>query len=359
MSRATCAAICAALCALLFGPQARAADLYSATVPVADQSAEERDAALRNALSTVLVRVTGDRQINSWGDTEPLLANARALVQRYGYERVPATETEPVGLKLIASFDGQAVQREIRQYGLPLWGGQRPEHLLWVALRDDGQPRALIDQTTADERVPIMREVAQERGLPISFPLLDLQDRRQLNFADVWGGFSENVAIASQRYSAQQTVTAAIGQEGGLWVGRWTLLDGNQVQDSWIITEQSLEDVLAQGVHSLADRQAARLATRSAGYVQTVKVRVRDVFDLYDYGRVLNAFKELNAVKAVLVSEVAQEEIQLRLRFEGDAGTLQRAISLNRMLEAVRSDISTDPFGRPQGADQFSYRLVR
>ena len=349
---------CALICALSGVLPLQASDLYSASAPVTDQSAEQRQEALRAALETVLVRVTGDRAINAWGDSDPILARASALVQRYGYERTEPTEEQPAGLLLKASFDGRAVEAELRQYGLPIWGGRRPEHLLWIALRDDGQPRSLIDQTSADARVPTVREVAALRGLPVRFPLLDLQDRSQLDFADVWGGFTDRVASSSQRYNTEQTVIGAVGQEGGLWVGRWTLMNGYQIQDSWISTDQSLEATLAQGIHGLADRQAARLATRSAGFLQSVNVQVSEVYDLYDYGRVLNLFQGLNAVKSAQVTEVTPQQMQLRLRFEGDLDTLERAIGLQRILQ-VQPSQARDPFGQPLSTDRFSFRLVR
>lgn len=352
------APFCALILALIAMAPAHATELYGATAPVADQSTEQRQEALRAALETVLVRVTGDRAINSWGDSDPILAKATALVQRYGYERTEPTEEQPAGLLLKASFDGRAIERELRQYGLPIWGGRRPEHLLWIALRDDGQPRGLIDQTSADTRVPTVRQVAELRGLPVRFPLLDLQDRSQLDFADVWGGFTERVAISSQRYNTEQTVLGAVGQEGGLWVGRWTLMNGGQVQDSWISTDQSLEATLAQGIHGLADRQASRLATRSAGFLQSINVQVSEVYDLYDYGRVLNLFQGLNAVKSAQVTEVTPEQMQLRLRFEGDLDTLERALGLQRLIQPQISQ-ARDPFGQPLPADRFSFRLVR
>ena len=103
--------LCSALvCALSGALPLHAADLYSASAPVTDQSAEQRQEALRAALETVLVRVTGDRAINSWGDSDPILARASELVQRYGYERTEPTEELPAGLLLKASFDGRAVE---------------------------------------------------------------------------------------------------------------------------------------------------------------------------------------------------------------------------------------------------------
>src|SRR5258706_15949695 len=56
------------------------------------------------------------------------------------------------------------------------------------------------------ERLAAVRKellaVADERGLPVTLPLLDVQDLRAVTFADVWGGFEDRVAAASARYRA-------------------------------------------------------------------------------------------------------------------------------------------------------------
>src|SRR5258706_5789879 len=56
------------------------------------------------------------------------------------------------------------------------------------------------------ERLAAVRKellaVADERGLPVTLPLLDVQDLRAVTFADVWGGFEDRVAAASVRYRA-------------------------------------------------------------------------------------------------------------------------------------------------------------
>lgn len=86
---------------------------YSARVPVADQTAATRDAALRNALREVLGRVSGEPQS---ADLLPILPRAAALVQQYSYE------TGEAGLELVAAFDGRAVDKALREQGLPVWG---------------------------------------------------------------------------------------------------------------------------------------------------------------------------------------------------------------------------------------------
>lgn len=87
---------------------------YEARVPVADQSAPVRENALREALRSVVARVSGDTALYQ---AATLIDQAPQLVQRYGYER------EPDGsLALVAGFDGRAVDNRLKALGLPVWG---------------------------------------------------------------------------------------------------------------------------------------------------------------------------------------------------------------------------------------------
>ena len=151
-------------------------------------------------------------------------------------------------------------------------------------------------------------------------------------------------------------VTAAIGREGGLWVGRWTLLNRDGPVDSWVVTELTPEAAMAEGVHVLADRQAARLAVRSGNFVQTLALRVNGIGNLFDYGRVLGHLEGLNSVQSVQVAEITPGSVLFRLRVEGDRDTLANELALVRMLEPVEGDST---FASPLSGSTQEYRLVR
>lgn len=87
---------------------------YEASVAVADQSTATRDAGLREALSEVIGRVSGEASL---GQAGPILARAPQLVQRYGFQR-----DEYEQLKLTAAFDPRAVEAALKAQNLPVFG---------------------------------------------------------------------------------------------------------------------------------------------------------------------------------------------------------------------------------------------
>src|SRR5690606_41001353 len=114
---------------------------------------------------------------------------------------------------LWAQFDGVSLSRALRQAGLPDWGTERPDVLVWLAV-DDGGDRYLVSESGGQHIAPLVRQAARRRGLPVTLPLLDVEDQRALLFSDVWGGFFGRVETASQRYQPQVILTGKLQRTG-------------------------------------------------------------------------------------------------------------------------------------------------
>lgn len=112
--RALIPMICLVWAAVAAAQAPATAQAYEARVPVPDQSAPVRENALREALRSVVVRISGDAAAYQ---AQSVVDQAQQLVQRYGYQR------EADGsLALVAGFDGRAVEARLKALGLPVWG---------------------------------------------------------------------------------------------------------------------------------------------------------------------------------------------------------------------------------------------
>lgn len=326
MRLTACLALAAALLAM--AAPVRAAQvhgLYEARVPVADQGAGAREGALRDALAAVLVKLTGERELPAQADA--VLQRAGVLVQGYGYEAAPAGRA----LLLHARFDPRAVEAALRAQGLPVWGSNRFTHVVWIALRDDGQRRALLDGDAVAARAAAVAATADARGLPFVFPELDAAERRAVSFDEVWSGDFRSLQGASRRYNVNLVLAGRVGREAGRWVARWTVMNNAGASEEWITTGEALDAALAAGVNELADRQAQRFATQ-AGDARDLRLRVAGIESLRDYGRVLNYLRGLNPVRDAQVEAAGAGLLALRLRVEGDPDTLARVIAAGRVL---------------------------
>ena len=180
--------------------------LYQAEAPVAGRAAEQRNQAIRSAFGKMLIKVTGNRSVAAREELRADVANAARFVQQYSYRSRQDARADEQGATdatngfLRVSFDALAVDRLLREHGLPVWAANRPSVLLWMGVERKGKRRLLTSERDPGVR-SVLEATAAERGLPLIFPLMDLEDRGQLQVSDLWGGFEADIENASRRYS--------------------------------------------------------------------------------------------------------------------------------------------------------------
>ncbi|MCW9058956.1 MAG: DUF2066 domain-containing protein [Gammaproteobacteria bacterium] len=307
--------------------------LYEAEIPVLDQSVAARGPALRQALTEVLIRVSGDRAVAHQPGATALLSQPEVYVQQFGYRPAPAdarTTEEP--WRLWVRFDGAGLEGALRERGLPYWGDERPEILVWLAVEERGRRQLLGEPDVAEAKERLV-SVARRRGLPLIFPLMDLEDRGRVGFSDVWGGFLEPVQAASRRYHPQALLIGRLHQSGtGAWQASWIL----QVQDNeqrWSGSDANQGELVAEGMERVADELAARYAVLdSGGDGARLRITVTGVTDTGDYVRLNRYFASLSAIRSARLQTLAEDRAEYLLQLQGDVASLERALTLGSVL---------------------------
>ena len=319
--------------------------LYEVQVPVADQSAAERNRALEAALGEVVVRVSGTREAARSGGLPSDPGQVDRLVQQYGYL------VTPDGLQLQVRFEPAATDQVLRQMGLPVWGNERPTTLVWLAVQD-GAERRLVGADEPGAAGDALRRSAQRRAVPVILPLLDLEDQSRVRFGDVWGGFFDSVLTASRRYGADAVLIGRLQRQSGGWGARWTLYDRNQTRQ-WDENVGDLSAAAALGVDGLADALAASYAGSStaAASLDRVRVRVDDVRNLDDYAQLSNFLRSREFVSDAQLLAVSGDQAVFELELRGAPDLLRRSLRLWERLAQI------EPVTGNGGAE-LHYRLV-
>ena len=207
-------------------------DLYVAEVLVADEGRQQLRAGARAGLLQVLVRVSGDIAVQENTLIRNSLRRPSDFYDQYSYESTDRTllvaETEQSAKILRLHFEPSAVARLLRQANLPVWGSNRPGVMFWIAI-SDGNQRRILSEADESEIVVSLVEQAKRRGLPVLFPILDLEDASRITSAEVWGAFLDRIERASDRYEPDALMTARIQQDVGRWSGKWSY----RVAGSW------------------------------------------------------------------------------------------------------------------------------
>lgn len=332
------------LCMAPPAPAITIAGLYEAEVSVTDQTAAARKQAVGVALGQVLVRLTGERRAPEGTALVPVLDRAENYVQQYRYSEVEVPADGGTGrpareLRLWVRFDEDALERDLSDLAVPLWGMERPSTLLWLVLADESG-RNWVTAEDHPEIQGLIEVRARARGIAFLAPLLDLQDASALQTSDVWGGFAAAVLQASERYQADTVLSAVIESTAkGIWEGRWTAFIKGETP-TWTTDGDLPEVVVEEGIDRLADLLAEHYAPRNlSAAVGDVSITVSDISDVDQYARVLHYLESLNLVTDIRVTRVEPGQVSFMLTAHGGEAAVDQAIVLGRVLERL-SDAS-------------------
>lgn len=345
---------------------AKVSGLYEAEVQVYSQKRSERSLAMISALAEVLAKVSGQRDAIKVGNVAKAAKRPARFLQQYRYralsdeDRQRELETSKPGSApqmVLFLFDKSAVDKVLRENGLPVWGATRPSTLVWLAVEEEGRRYMVGNNSREPLRDQLQRE-ARRRGLSMLLPLMDLEDQRALGFDDVWGGLSDSIEKASHRYRAEAVLVGRLYRpKGGEWQGQWTLLEGGQLQ-SWrgvgVLPTKLLDEGVAGAVDILASRYAPAGGQQQAGFLP---VTVTDVRTLDDYARVSRYLQSLQQVSQVHAARVEADRITFELDVHGSPDSFSKTVSLGSVLAPYQSLPGETSSGLASGLSQV-YQLL-
>jgi hypothetical protein len=342
---------------LLFAFEAQALEvkgLYEAEVVAEGEEAAQRNSAIRAAFEKMLVKVTGHRNIAARTELSDDLDKAARYVQQYSYRLEdmpvdPAVEQEAAVPKryLKVAFDAQAVDRLLRQRRLPVWSSNRPSGLVWLGEEVGGKRRLVGGEGIAAESVQLS---AMERGVPLDFPLMDLEDQAKMRVADLWGDFERAIWGASYRYSPDFVLTGRLISMGPtLWRAQWRLYHGDRLS-SWERDGADQSLVAYDGVQHAVDLLAARYAPiGSASDSIRVRLRIAGIGDIKDYAGVGRFLRSQSMLEWVGLESVQADVVTYDLQVRGGVEVLEQGLELGGLIER-------DPEA-PPGQGDFAERV--
>lgn len=300
-------------------------DLYTAAVTVADQSEEARSDGASTALQEVLIRVSGNPQVNSNALVKAQLAQANDFVVQFGYGQAKA------GQQLSLHFDPVRVDRLLRQANEAVWGLRRPLLLLWWVDERNGS-RQMMGESTAAEQWQSLAAAAKRRGLPLMLPLMDLDDSMALTSADLWGQFMAPVLSASARYQPDLVVVAKSYAAGGSQQLEWQLYPAAAAasappQASGSVSFSGLAPVPL--VDALADTLAATYGVRAAadGGGDTITLYLSGLNDISALVTARQRLAALATVSRVELQGLQDKRAAFRLYLLGKPADAERALN--------------------------------
>ncbi|MGH8595507.1 MAG: DUF2066 domain-containing protein [Gammaproteobacteria bacterium] len=317
-------------------------NLYTASVPVADDTEAEFKRGLVVAFQVVLVKLTGNSASAERQGVRALAARAQQYNTAFGYERDPLG-----GLRLRADFDVPAASAALRQRGFKVWGKERPELTAILVVIDTGGVTAIADEVhqTIFDALPAqaaIRAIPLRRALPDSATMNSLAEQVS----------DDDMIVDLQTVGAGDPVSARLvgllrQAVDGTWRARWHL----SLEDApleWTTSGDLPTTLVTAGVDRAADEifQHFVNAVEASGE-SSVRLTVLGINTADDYGRVLNYLGSLDAVASLGVARVEGTQVVFALDTRGGLPILAQTISFGHVLSPVADDAAAYQLNSP------------
>lgn len=286
--------------------------LYEADVPVQSQEPAARDAAMRRALEQVLVKLSGTRQVLQNPQLREAIAAAPGYVVQFYFRHddgpaVAAPEAVPEATPralLHVSFQPAALDELLHRAGEPRLSANRPATLVWM-VSDDGSARRIVNAESDPGAIASLLRQADQRGVPLMFPLLDIEDGMAVTPEQLWSLDAAAERTASQRYAAESVLLARVVQSSaGEWLGEWQQRLGEELLAG---TGQAatLPELQQQMAGFVAEALAARYAIRATlENAEELRIRIDGVSSYAAYlelGRLLARLGSVRVARPALL----------------------------------------------------------
>ena len=278
-------------------------ELYEVEILLVNKSASVRQAAFKQGLDEVFIRLSGDSII-----MDKLKRPAPATyVKQYSYEPVEKPGTNQQGKQLTHRikilYNSSLMGKYLQKNGFPVWGEHRPEVVVWLAIRD-GRNEYVLKQSDLSLLKTAADKALIRRGVPARWPLYDAKDKKNLSVADIRGGFKDPVTTASKRYSRGPALTGSMIWNGKQWQSSWSLLMSNEDHHwenrYWNLSEVDHKRLINKAIDQAADALGIAFAIHGSTSKQqrkTIQLDIQAVNSIKKYRKLENYLRNLSAVE--------------------------------------------------------------
>lgn len=320
--------------------------LYQATIALnSRESEQERRQAFGEALQVVLAKISGSQEFGNSASIRRAITNPEPYVESWSTQTRANTinadgSTNPQQrLEIVVNFYETEINRLLDENNIPLWPANRPETLVWVVVEDELEGRRMLGSSDLNGSTTLaaIRYLAERRGLPLLFPLLDLEDQLQLNSNRLWELDEAAILRASQRYQAESILSIRLFRSlSGELLGRslYFFRDNTFVYEQFDLNETDfLQDSINLATRELSQYYAVLLS----GLEDSVQVNLQvDGLDSpAAYSALLNYLNNLNGISSYHLNQAVNGSLFLQLETGGQLRQLVETMALQPALQSL------------------------
>jgi len=305
-------------------------DIFQVTVKMKDRGHFSQIEAMKKGLMNVIVRASGVEDSTQNEYLISKLAKAQSFIQQYSYvKNDPADSEYPWLLKI--TFEPASIQQLLIDADIAIWGSRRPVVLLWIAQQEKSSYKRHIIES-GSENASKITQLSDHRAIPIRFPQMDEQDKKQVDLTDVWGRFSSPIIKASKRYQSKVILFGRVYFRQQKWHADWQLLLEN-VPSGWNAEADTVVDLYDQMLSELGSRLCHKYCVLSTGSENNqMLVKIENINDFFEAASAEKYLLSLLPVRDVNLVELNQHFAIYKLRLVSREQSVLEAIALDSAL---------------------------
>lgn len=288
-------------------------DLYHTEVQLTGAEKAE-SIAKQDGLVNVLIKVSGKTDIAQNEVIKKALTQSDRYVTQMSFVEYDDT---PRAMKL--GYNSKMVLSLLTQAEQSIWETPRKSVLVWV-VNEYNYQRSIIWEQSNNSLITRIKDAANERGLPVMFPVGDFDDVTSIEIPDLWGNFKKPIADASERYNPQAILVVKVRGNSSTW----TLFD---TTPQYLVTasKKPIEGrvsgsvQLADMVNEVSD-YFAKTYTKNLGAVasDSETVSIQGIHTTRAFFSIEKQLKQMNSVASVQVNTIQGDKVTYTLSLLGD-----------------------------------------
>ncbi|WP_178114817.1 DUF2066 domain-containing protein [Pseudomonas saliphila] len=305
--------------------------LYRVEQPEAEDASQ--DETLSEAAQVMFMRVGGARINTKSGPVADALNEPRELVRRISRREG----------SMVVEFEPAAVRQVMVRGGMPMLGRSRPGMLVWAV-----EARTLGDELIGAGSTwgELLQTAAAYRGVALSYPMGDLEDRSRVTEEIVRQGNRGDLLEASERYASEGVLAIAFTANGEstradwhMWLNDKGYSGKASGDDPAVAADQVMREVAAAAFEQYAVPAVA------ADELARWTLVVQDVNSIEDYASLQAMLQQLGGQSTPQMLSVDTDKVTVRVDFPGSESQLERMLSLDQRLVRI-------PAPEPEPVDQ-------
>jgi hypothetical protein len=270
--------------------------------------------AKQDGLVNVLIKVSGKTDIAQNEVIKKALTQSDRYVTQMSFVEY---DDAPRAMKL--GYNSKMVLSLLTQAEQSIWETPRKSVLVWV-VNEYNYQRSIIWEQSNNSLITRIKDAANERGLPVMFPVGDFDDVTSIEIPDLWGNFKKPIADASERYNPQAILVVKVRGNSSTW----TLFD---TTPQYLVTasKKPIEGrvsgsvQLADMVNEVSD-YFAKTYTKNLGAVasDSETVSIQGIHTTRAFFSIEKQLKQMNSVASVQVNTIQGDKVTYTLSLLGD-----------------------------------------